>query len=225
MSLATYADLQAAVASWLNRTDLTTQIPDFIALGEARIRRNQEWFTQVYSLKNGASLTVTTNPVSLPANVKEILALWADTATFHHTIDVVPASEWRDLANSNANAAGTPVKACFFPEMDGFPGTAGPQLYLWPPASVAGDGNSFVIDFQYVEDVPALASSVSGLFTRHPDLYLYAALAESAPFLVHDERLPVWEARYQQVVKEVNIERERAQFSASAKVPRLPRVF
>ena len=40
MALSTYANLKAAVASWLKRSDLTTQIPDFIALAEARIRRD-----------------------------------------------------------------------------------------------------------------------------------------------------------------------------------------
>ena len=37
MSISTYAQLQAAVANWLHRTDLTAQIQDFIALAEARL--------------------------------------------------------------------------------------------------------------------------------------------------------------------------------------------
>ena len=37
MALATYADLQASVASWMNRTDLGPVIPDFIAIAESRI--------------------------------------------------------------------------------------------------------------------------------------------------------------------------------------------
>ena len=37
MALATYSDLKASVADFLNRTDLTSTIPDFIALAEADI--------------------------------------------------------------------------------------------------------------------------------------------------------------------------------------------
>ena len=37
MALANYSDLQSAVAGWLNRTDLTSQIPDFIALAESKL--------------------------------------------------------------------------------------------------------------------------------------------------------------------------------------------
>ena len=37
MSLETYSGLKASVANWLNRTDLATEIPDFIALVESRL--------------------------------------------------------------------------------------------------------------------------------------------------------------------------------------------
>ena len=39
MALSTYTELKASVADWLNRTDLTSVIPDFIALAEAQIER------------------------------------------------------------------------------------------------------------------------------------------------------------------------------------------
>ena len=37
MSLANYSGLKASVANWLNRTDLTAEIVDFIELAENRI--------------------------------------------------------------------------------------------------------------------------------------------------------------------------------------------
>jgi hypothetical protein len=39
MPIADYAELQDAVAKWLNRDDLTDRIPDFIRLGEDKINR------------------------------------------------------------------------------------------------------------------------------------------------------------------------------------------
>lgn len=230
MSLQSYADLQTAVASWLNRDDLTTQIPDFIRLAEARIRRNQEWWIQTYSNEVGSNLTVGVNPILLPSYVREVLSIWADTSLFKHTIEILPPEAWRDLAASNRNAAGTPTKAAIIPEMGGSltevsaPGQVSPmglRLYLWPTP----DDPAFAVDFLYVRDLPTIESGPVNFFLRHPDLYLYGALGESAPFLQHDERVPVWEARYQQAVKEVNVERERAQFSASAKRVRLPKAF
>jgi hypothetical protein len=39
MALSTYTELKAAVASWLARADLTSTIPDFITLAEAKLNR------------------------------------------------------------------------------------------------------------------------------------------------------------------------------------------
>ena len=39
MALTTYTELKSSIADWLNRSDLTTVIPDFISLAEAQIER------------------------------------------------------------------------------------------------------------------------------------------------------------------------------------------
>ena len=39
MAIGTYAELQTAVANWLDRGDLTARIPEFIDLTEARMNR------------------------------------------------------------------------------------------------------------------------------------------------------------------------------------------
>ena len=44
MSITTYSELKTAVANWLNRDDLTSVIPDFIALTEADMdRKIRHW--------------------------------------------------------------------------------------------------------------------------------------------------------------------------------------
>ena len=40
MAIGTYAELQTAVANWLDRGDLTDRIQEFIDFAEARINRN-----------------------------------------------------------------------------------------------------------------------------------------------------------------------------------------
>ena len=39
MAIGTYAELQTAVANWLDRGDLTDRIKEFISLAEARMNR------------------------------------------------------------------------------------------------------------------------------------------------------------------------------------------
>ena len=39
MALSTYAELKTSVADWLNRSDLTAAIADFVTLAESQIER------------------------------------------------------------------------------------------------------------------------------------------------------------------------------------------
>ena len=39
MALSTYSELKTSVADWLNRSDLTSAVPDFISLAEAQVER------------------------------------------------------------------------------------------------------------------------------------------------------------------------------------------
>lgn len=234
MAITTYNELKAAVIGWLNRegdADVEARIPEWIVLCEARIRRQQEWFRQIYSLANaGTPLAVTAYPQILPAYVREITSLWNETTASRAEIEVLTPSAWRAYVQTDdSSGGGIPRKAIVVPQMDRFlqataAGAAqGPHLFLWPRPAV--DGTHFV-DFEFIRDLdPITTGAVNGLFLRHPDLYLYGTLAESAPYLQHDERVGLWNARYEQAVKEINIERERAQFAASRKRPTLPRKF
>ncbi len=40
MAISTYSDLKTTVANYLARSDLTSQIPDFITFAENRLRRD-----------------------------------------------------------------------------------------------------------------------------------------------------------------------------------------
>ena len=46
MSLDTYSNLQTSIANFLARDDLTTNIPDFISLAEARMSRELDTRSQ-----------------------------------------------------------------------------------------------------------------------------------------------------------------------------------
>jgi len=58
-----------------------------------------------------------------------------------------------------------------------------------------------------------------------PDLYLFGALSESAPYLQHDERLPMWEARLQAGVKALRISTERRLYGGAPRPRALARTF
>src|SRR4051794_29214485 len=62
MAISTYAELQTAIASWMARTDLTTNIPDFITLFEAEAARR----LRVRPMETVGTITTTSGTGALP---------------------------------------------------------------------------------------------------------------------------------------------------------------
>ena len=87
MALATYSDLLAAVATWMDRTDLTTIIPDFVVLTEARIARDlrirkQVSNTSISTVANTQYIAIPSDfleleNLSIPAAARLIICLWS----------------------------------------------------------------------------------------------------------------------------------------------------
>ena len=52
MAISTYAELKTSIANWLDRSDLTDVIPDFIALAETRHKRDFRRSCQISTCTN-----------------------------------------------------------------------------------------------------------------------------------------------------------------------------
>ena len=75
MAISTYAELQTAAANWLDRTDLSSRIPEFIDLAEStfnRTIRNHRMITKNDSYSLGARY------VNLPTAPLEIIRIVLD---------------------------------------------------------------------------------------------------------------------------------------------------
>ena len=70
MALSTYSDLKTSIANFLARDDLTSQIPDFITLAEARMSRELD----TRSMEKRATATTVAGDgfISLPTDLREI---------------------------------------------------------------------------------------------------------------------------------------------------------
>jgi hypothetical protein len=205
MALTTYTELKAAVADWLNRDDLTSQIADFIVLGEQEIRRrlNRRLLT--------VSVTLDAASLALPSDVDEIVTLSLDTASFKGPLDLTTAAGVRDLLE-RYSATGLP-RAYFVGDR---------TLYLAPVPDTSYAGLLI-----YREALTPLSGSVASnpTLARSPDIYLYAALRAAAPFLEHDARLQLWETMLDRAIFDENIKRENEELAAAPIRPRLPVVF
>lgn len=218
MAITTLAGLKTAVARWLNRSDLADRISEFIELADARVRREQQWDKRIHSVETGGALSIIEQGQALPAGVQVVLDAWPQGGTVLRPLAQTSFAVLQQLAHTNGGATGEPQKYAILPAPDA--STSGARIFLWPEPS--GD---YQIDFLYIHDVGKLASPENRLFLYAPDVYMWAALAESAPFLKHDERTGLWESKYQAALASLNALAGRAQFGASQTHARLRQAF
>lgn len=214
MDFTNYTGLQASIGDFLNRPDLNDggQIAGFVVLAEASMRRNLRRSTKI------ATLTLVSGDVSatLPADLAELASMTpAVSAALPRggvPLDEVSFAQLTEL-RSILPATGIPR---YF-------AVAGSTVYLAPaPAdSYLAFQTSYITGF-----TPLSGSNASNsILVEAPDAYLYGALVESAPFLEHDERLPMWKDRFDTAIAELNEKRQREEFGASLKKARLPVSF
>lgn len=220
MAITNYTELQAAVGNWLNRTDLSARIPEFIALAEAQLRRRLR-----DALHSSVAATNVSAPFQLPAGFESVTAVYTNDGAGgvnNHPLDLITGEDYHALLAQNS-AVRAPVAAAF-PDYDAVTGIT--ALRFYPPVSVSSPIANLLVEGTLT--LEALASAGSGtnpLLRDAPDVYLYAALLEAAPYLEHDERVPLWANRLAQGVHEYIAHVERRRFSGVPRRIRLPRVF
>ena len=181
MAIATYGDLKTAVANWLHRTDLTSIIPDFVALAESRIRHD----VRCRAMEATATGTLSAATVALPTRFAEARRVClADRVLAYKPLRAYSPDEtleWGVYTVDGTNFV--------------FPGTTGDyeiQYYAWfAPFADDGDTNT--------------------LITNHPDIYLWATLAEARGYIGGDPSMDL--SRYQQAVQRLRDSERRAAFA------------
>ena len=197
MAISTYTELKASIASWLNRDDLTANVPDFIALAESSINNEiRHW-----RMETRAETTVDSQFTGIPSD-------WLATQRFHlvnsgtTSLNFMALSPMQEARAARNDAAGTPTNYSLNSS----------QFELMPTP----DGEYSAI-LMYYAKIPALTddNQSNWLLTHHPDIYLYGALLHSAPYLKEDERAQTWAALYTAAVARVNRASSKSNASGS----------
>tara|TARA_B100001123_G_scaffold67487_1_gene75374 strand:- start:3829 stop:4443 length:615 start_codon:yes stop_codon:yes gene_type:complete len=194
MALSNYTELQASVADFLNRSDLTDVIPDFIRMTEAELNRVLR--TREMSVRTRA-------PVS-----KQYLKLPVDFLGMRNIelmTDPVTVLEYRNLENLDAHRANDATgKPIFYSIMQN-------NIEFAPVPD-----SEYTLEIVYYQEIPPLAvNTTNWLLDSHPDIYLFGSLLQSAPYLQADERIGIWAGRYQQILEQLKTSDEKARFSGT----------
>lgn len=195
MALTTYTELKASVADWLNRTDLTAEIPDFISLAEAQMERT----LRTRQMLTRTTLTVNSEFETTPADFLETRALKL-TSTNPDTPLTFMTMDSLDSEATKSTGSGRPK---FF-------GVVGTEFRFVPTPDA-----SYTAEIVYFANLNKLSSSVATnfLLTSSPDAYLYGSLLQAAPYLQDDNRIPVWAGLYERALTDLQIADDRGSTS------------
>ena len=202
MAITTYAELKAAAASWLVRTDLTERIPEFVALAEARLNR----VLRARLAETEAELTATagSRTAALPPGFTEPLRLWLAKDDERIELPFVAASLLGASARPGEPGAWT---------------VDGANLAFDRPCDAAYALTLRMLKAFSLSD----AAPTNALLTEGPDVYLFATLCEAAPFLRDAELAAAYEARLDRAIAELNAKdaRSRAARALTTELPDL----
>lgn len=197
MAITTYSDLKTSVANYLARSDLTSQIPDFIQFAEIRLRRE----LRIRQMLLSTTLTTTggTSTVNLPSDFLELKNIYIDGDPTWTLIYLTPSTLERNGRTYEQNKPSYYTILSSTIKFGATPDTtySVPLLYYAAPAFLSDSNTSNV------------------WLANCPDLLLYASLAEAEPYLMNDARLATWQAMYDRGLLGLRESDDRGEFSAS----------
>ena len=178
MAITSYATLQTAIGSFLNRTDMATIAPTFIALAEGQINRRLMKDGPVRQMMGRSDATINSEFIALPTDFLGAKAIFLDPN--YLPLDFISPEEIVQRKTLYPNESGDPQAFT----------VVGGEFQFWP----WGGTGSFTGELTYWKTIPALSDSNTSnwLLAAYPDIYLYTSLIQSAPYLKADDRLATW---------------------------------
>jgi len=198
MAISNYTELKTAVANWLDRDDLTDRIPEFIALAEARFNRVLR--LRSMEVKYTANTVAAQRNLALPTNYIQMRNFQVNTSPLTVLSYVTPEIYDRLWGGSTQ---GTPEFYTILAD----------EVSLGPiPASVQEVEMLFYKKFDNLSG----STATNWLITNAPDIYLYGSMLEAEPFIMNDERVPLWAQALQQGISDLQEQDNKDRHSGSA---------
>jgi hypothetical protein len=190
----TYSDLQGAVTEYLARdqdTTLIARIPTFIQLAEAKF--NRDLFVRQMEQRSTALIDITqAEPefIALPADFQSMRRVRLSSVQGKPHLDFKSGTQLDEFRYATGDVVNQPLFFTIF----------GNEIELCPTPD-----QDYTVEMIYRQNIPALSANASNwLLTLAPDLYLYGALMETAPYVKEDARLQTWGAGFQTALDGLN---------------------
>jgi hypothetical protein len=197
MALDTFSGLKTTIADYLNRDDLTSTIPTFITLAEAKFNRK----LRMRQMIKRATATIDTQYFAYPADWLQAKEFILNTNPITY-MEFVTDKQSNELRQNQIIAVGKPK----------YYSIIGTQIEV-----IATPDSSYTGELTYYAKITALSDSNTSnwLLAYAPDLYLYGALLEATPYLKDDERLGTWSQLYANTLSDMEVADQRASVSST----------
>ena len=197
MALSTFSQLKTSIGDWLNRSDLTSVIPDFITLAEAEFNRTLRTRQMIVR----ANAVIDAEYTQLPNDFLQMENMIILTTT-PTKLEFLSDEQADDIFTRYFSATGTPRYYTII----------GETLRFVPAPS-----GEFTVQMTYYKEVPALSDSntTNWILGNHPDLYLYGSLLQTAPYLQDDARIATWAGLYAKGMEQLAASEARSNYSGT----------
>ena len=198
MAIGTFAQLKTATANWLDRSDLTSRIPEFITLAEARFNRVLR-IRDMEAVSTSISTVAGTREYSLPTRFVQM-------KEFHLTTDpLTPLSYITPEMMTRMQAGSSKSKPQVFTII-------ADNVRLGPnPDAVYTTSMLYYQAFASLSD----AATTNDMLTNNPDVYLYGTLLEAEPFIMNDQRVGLWLAAFEKAISDIQNQDNKDRHSGS----------
>lgn len=199
MNFANYSDFRVAVLKLIDGSDqvgnsINIDTADLlIAMGETKVYQGTSTQSglRASTMQAPLALSVASNAATLPADCLELEIVWISPDA---PLEAVSEAELRSKAKWNHGGDARQYAQ------------AGGSLIFGPDVA-----NGTTIAGRYYQRPADIKTGLHSTFNRYPEVYLFAALAEAAPFVGDDPRIPMWEAKAGEWLARANmIERNKA---------------
>ena len=198
MAIGTFAQLKTATANWLDRSDLTDRIPEFITLAEARFNRVLR-IRDMETVSTAISTSAGTREYSLPTGFVQMKEFHLSTDPITPLAYITPEMMSRMQAGSSKS---TPQVFTIIAD----------KVRLGPNPDAV-----YTTSMLYYKAFTALSDSATtnDMLTNNPDVYLYGTLLEAEPFIMNDERVQLWAIAFKQAIDDIQNQDNKDRHSGS----------
>jgi len=196
VSIETYAELKTAVANFIDRTDLTSRIPEFITMSEAAIGRD----VRIRQMEKRAIADISTEYVDMPTDFILQRNIQLNTSSQERLKYLTP--EQMDIYRPS-QTTGKPKNYTII----------GTEFQFKPVPDA-----TYEVEIAYFARFSALSgdNDTNWLLTNQPGIYVYGALVQASPYVKDDERTALWASLYNAEVKAINKQDNEARYSGAS---------